>query len=195
MRAITQRYHEEHIWSDRMRLVSTWGSVAIAVLNALIFIMALLVVEPYKRRKLANTLETRLLEGEQLNAERMAMVIENVENQIRDLRSSIETLDGDLHETYSSRYDAPTIISQESPKPLEPVLPVHEEESDTTFSSSPPEESQDIPATPARSRFERAQAGIHRAAVQAWERHGELVVAGTVGAAVAILGMAAGQVR
>ena len=33
MRAIAQRYHQEHIWSDRIRAVSTWGSVGIAVLN------------------------------------------------------------------------------------------------------------------------------------------------------------------
>lgn len=33
MHAVMQRYHEEHIWSDRVRSVSTYASVALAVVN------------------------------------------------------------------------------------------------------------------------------------------------------------------
>lgn len=181
MRAITQRYHEEHIWSDRMRLVSTWGSVAIAVLNAFIFIMALLVVEPYKRRKLANTLESRLLEGEQLNAERMAIVIESFEKQIRDLRISIETLDGDLHESYPPPAEPPVVIADEA-EHLDPaILTAREDDEETILMASPP------------SRIQRIRSGARRTVSQSWDQHGELVVAGVVGAAVALLGIAVGQ--
>ncbi|WFD33769.1 sensitivity to high expression protein she9 [Malassezia cuniculi] len=63
MYAVMRRYHEEHIWSDRVRSVSTYASVGLAVLNVLI-------VEPYKRRRLANVIEERYLstEEETLNA-------------------------------------------------------------------------------------------------------------------------------
>lgn len=184
MRAIAQRYHEEHIWSDRMRLVSTWGSVAIAVLNAFIFIMALLVVEPYKRRKLANTLEKRVLEGEKLNAERMAQVIQSFENQIRDLRFSIEALDGDLHESHQVPADfvLPTIdekVEQQEAERLAPIV-LEDQHRETLVTAAP-------------DRWTQLRTRASETATRAWETHGELVVAGAVGALVALLGMAVGQ--
>lgn len=185
MRAITQRYHEEHIWSDRMRLVSTWGSVAIAVLNAFIFIMALLVVEPYKRRKLANTLEKRVLEGEELNAERMAQVIQSFEDQIRNLRLSIEALDGDLHESQvPADFVLPPIdgeLEQQAAERLAPIV-LEDQQRETLVTAAP-------------NRWTQIRTRASETATQAWEKHGELVVAGAVGAMVALLGMAVGQTR
>lgn len=64
MKAVMVRYHEEQIWSDRMRGWSTYGSLMVAGLNAVLFIMAILVVEPYKRKKLAETFEKRLVAAE-----------------------------------------------------------------------------------------------------------------------------------
>lgn len=64
MKAVMVRYHEEQIWSDRMRGWSTYGSLLVAGLNAVLFIMAILVVEPYKRKKLAETFEKRLVAAE-----------------------------------------------------------------------------------------------------------------------------------
>ena len=65
IRCVMRRYHEEHLWSDRVRSVSTCVSIGLGVLNVLIFILALFLVEPYKRRKLAQTLERRLIAGEE----------------------------------------------------------------------------------------------------------------------------------
>ncbi|CBQ68762.1 related to SHE9-mitochondrial inner membrane protein [Sporisorium reilianum SRZ2] len=64
MRAVMVRYHEEQIWSDRMRGMSTYGSLVVAGLNAFLFILAILLVEPYKRKKLAETFESRLVAAE-----------------------------------------------------------------------------------------------------------------------------------
>lgn len=33
MRSVMNRYHEEHLWSDRVRSVSTYVSVGLAILN------------------------------------------------------------------------------------------------------------------------------------------------------------------
>lgn len=65
MKTVLLRYHEEQIWSDRVRSWSTWGSFLVAGLNASLFLLAILLVEPLKRKKLAQTFESRLLQGEQ----------------------------------------------------------------------------------------------------------------------------------
>ncbi|KAK0533822.1 sensitivity to high expression protein she9 [Tilletia horrida] len=64
VRAVMRRYHEEQIWSDKVRNASSYASLVVAALNILIFTAAIIFVEPYKRRKLAETFEKRLLEGE-----------------------------------------------------------------------------------------------------------------------------------
>ncbi|KDN44269.1 mitochondrial distribution and morphology family 33, partial [Tilletiaria anomala UBC 951] len=92
MSAIAQRYHEEHIWSDRIRNVSTWGSVGIAILNVVVFTMAIFLVEPFKRKKLALMLEHRLVEGEAQNAERLAGAIASIEKQMKGMQNAVEQL-------------------------------------------------------------------------------------------------------
>lgn len=62
LRSILARYHEEQVWSDKIRGASTYGSMAALALNLLVFIMATLVVEPWKRRKLAHTFERKVEE-------------------------------------------------------------------------------------------------------------------------------------
>lgn len=67
MRAILNRYHEEQIWSDKIRSASTYGSLGVMGLNLFIFILAILVVEPYKRKKLGETFEQRMVVLEKEN--------------------------------------------------------------------------------------------------------------------------------
>ena len=62
LRSILARYHEEQVWSDKIRSASTYGSMAALALNLLVFIMATLMVEPWKRRKLAYTFEKKVEE-------------------------------------------------------------------------------------------------------------------------------------
>ncbi|KAG8690882.1 sensitivity to high expression protein she9 [Ceratobasidium sp. 423] len=61
-RAILDRYHEEQVWSDKIRSVSTYGSLAALVANIVVFVLALVFVEPWKRKRLAQTFENRITE-------------------------------------------------------------------------------------------------------------------------------------
>ncbi|KIM78539.1 hypothetical protein PILCRDRAFT_49560, partial [Piloderma croceum F 1598] len=78
MRTILARYHEEQVWSDKIRSASTYGSLAALGLNMVIFILAIIVVEPWKRRRLAQTFERKI---EEMSAENTAMV----EGSMKDL--------------------------------------------------------------------------------------------------------------
>lgn len=66
MRTILNRYHEEQVWSDKIRSASTYGSLLALGVNILVFVLAIIVVEPWKRRRLAETFERRI---EQLSLE------------------------------------------------------------------------------------------------------------------------------
>jgi sensitive to high expression protein 9 len=49
---ILKRYHEEQIWSDRIRRASTWGTWGLMGMNFLLFLMLQFVAEPWKRKRL-----------------------------------------------------------------------------------------------------------------------------------------------
>lgn len=59
---ILSRYHEEQIWSDKIRRASTWGTWAIMIANLFLFVIATFLVEPWKRRRLVASFEERVKE-------------------------------------------------------------------------------------------------------------------------------------
>lgn len=85
MRSVMRRYHEEHLWSDRVRSVSTYVSVGLGILNVVVFVLALFIVEPFKRRRLAQTLETRLLSSEDAFRERMQTMLISVDERLASM--------------------------------------------------------------------------------------------------------------
>lgn len=57
---ILTRYHEEQIWSDKIRRALTWGTWIIMGLNMMLFVVATLVVEPWKRARLVGSFEDKV---------------------------------------------------------------------------------------------------------------------------------------
>lgn len=49
---ILTRYHEEQLWSDKIRQALTWGTWMLTGVNILLFAVATFLVEPWKRRRL-----------------------------------------------------------------------------------------------------------------------------------------------
>ncbi|KZT11980.1 uncharacterized protein LAESUDRAFT_719932 [Laetiporus sulphureus 93-53] len=66
LRVILNRYHEEQAWSDKIRSASTYGSLAVVGVNTIVFLLAIILVEPWKRRRLAQTFERKV---EQMSTE------------------------------------------------------------------------------------------------------------------------------
>lgn len=71
MRTILNRYHEEQVWSDKIRSASTYGSLLALGANIFLFFVAIIVVEPWKRKRLAQTFEQRI---EQLSIENRELI-------------------------------------------------------------------------------------------------------------------------
>jgi len=69
MRTILARYHEEQVWSDKIRSVSTYGQLAVLGVNVLVFVLAIVLVEPWKRRRLMRAFERRVQEMEATNVD------------------------------------------------------------------------------------------------------------------------------
>lgn len=57
---ILTRYHEEQIWSDKIRRASTWGTWIIMGLNMVLFIVATFLIEPWKRKRLVGSFEDKV---------------------------------------------------------------------------------------------------------------------------------------
>ncbi|OAD80744.1 hypothetical protein PHYBLDRAFT_100643, partial [Phycomyces blakesleeanus NRRL 1555(-)] len=60
-RSIMERYHEEQLWSDKIRSVSTYGTWALMVVNLLLFVAVQTVFEPRKRKRLTDQFEELLV--------------------------------------------------------------------------------------------------------------------------------------
>ncbi|GMG55729.1 unnamed protein product [Ambrosiozyma monospora] len=56
------RYHEEQVWSDKIRQFSTWGTVLLMCVNMLMLLLVQFVFEPWKRYRLVNSFEGKVRE-------------------------------------------------------------------------------------------------------------------------------------
>jgi sensitive to high expression protein 9 len=62
-KSILARYHEEQIWSDKIRQMSTWGTWGLMGLNVLLFIVFQIMIEPWRRRRLVRGFEDKVQEA------------------------------------------------------------------------------------------------------------------------------------
>jgi len=113
LRSILSRYHEEQVWSDKIRSASTYGSMAALALNLLVFIMATLVVEPWKRRRLAHTFEKKV---EELSEETKDLL----GKEIQDLVARLDTVIAAIPPQPPSS-PPPAIEVETIPAPPEPM--------------------------------------------------------------------------
>ncbi|CAA7261436.1 unnamed protein product [Cyclocybe aegerita] len=96
MRTILARYHEEQVWSDKIRSASTYGSLAALGLNLFVFILAIVIVEPWKRRRLAQTFERKIEELSEENGARLDASMKSIGSQIVRQEALLEDLKGEL---------------------------------------------------------------------------------------------------
>ena len=62
-KTILARYHEEQIWSDKIRRMSTWGTWGLMGVNVLLFLLFQVAVEPWRRKRLVKGFEEKVVEA------------------------------------------------------------------------------------------------------------------------------------
>ncbi|KAL5614903.1 hypothetical protein BROUX41_004981 [Berkeleyomyces rouxiae] len=103
---ILRRYHEEQIWSDRIRRASTWGTWGLMGVNILLFLVLQFIAEPWKRN--------RLVKG--VVAEEKA-VLEEVRDRLDHFMKTMEDSLVTVQTLANSR--APSTIAAPEPKIIE----------------------------------------------------------------------------
>lgn len=60
---LINRYHEEQIWSDKIRRASTWGTFALMGINVMLFVVVQIGLEPWRRKRLVRGFEEKVKEA------------------------------------------------------------------------------------------------------------------------------------
>lgn len=121
MRTILNRYHEEQVWSDKIRSASTYGSLIALGANIFLFVLAIMFVEPWKRKRLAETFERRIehlsIENRELIRRGLEDLASHFDKQETILEKLEHILEGPL--TDDSREEQEGIPVEEQPRPVD----------------------------------------------------------------------------
>ncbi|CCM01901.1 uncharacterized protein FIBRA_03972 [Fibroporia radiculosa] len=112
MRVILNRYHEEQAWSDKIRSASTYGSLAVMGANLAVFILAIVIVEPWKRRRLAQTFERKVEEMSANNSAVLESKTEELAKRLGDQDLVLSQLMETIHYSTHIPETDQSIISQ-----------------------------------------------------------------------------------
>lgn len=104
--SILARYHEEQVWSDKIRRLSTYGQLGAMGLNVVVFIVAIVLVEPWKRKRLGETFERRV---EELERDHTALVEQSIAAVRKKLDSQGKILEA-LAGNGEAAAQAPTLV-------------------------------------------------------------------------------------
>ncbi|KAM3086240.1 sensitivity to high expression protein she9 [Clarireedia jacksonii] len=91
--SILSRYHEEQIWSDKIRRMSTWGTWGLMGVNVLLFLVFQFGFEPWRRRRLVAGFEEKVMEA--LEKEKALGLI----SEKQEAEDGVQMLPIDLSET------------------------------------------------------------------------------------------------
>ncbi|KAF5362962.1 hypothetical protein D9758_007116 [Tetrapyrgos nigripes] len=105
-RTILARYHEEQVWSDKIRSASTYGQLAALGLNLVVFILAIVLVEPWKRKRLAQTFEKKVEEMEAEYRVALDSNVQRLQEQLEDQTKVLLTLSELVSKTEASKLPA-----------------------------------------------------------------------------------------
>ncbi|KAJ1949217.1 sensitivity to high expression protein she9 [Linderina pennispora] len=90
--AIRERYHEEQIWSDKIRRASTYGTWAVLFMNILALFMAQAIFEPRKRRKIVAGVDEKLTAAIADQNSRIADVQQGVQQRLASHEGAINEI-------------------------------------------------------------------------------------------------------
>ncbi|RYP55555.1 hypothetical protein DL769_010130 [Monosporascus sp. CRB-8-3] len=113
--AILARYHEEQIWSDKIRRMSTWGTWGLMGVNVLLFLVFQFGAEPWRRARLVRGFEQKVREALEEEREKMRAVrAEEEEERWRRARAEQREREGREAEARRADQDAAAAAASSS---------------------------------------------------------------------------------
>lgn len=104
--SILARYHEEQIWSDKIRRMSTWGTWGLMGVNVLLFLVFQIGVEPWRRKRLVKGFEDKVMEA--LEKEGSVVPAPSAEAQVvQDATVPVQTGEGQIPAATEPLSDSP----------------------------------------------------------------------------------------
>ncbi|GAA5990761.1 hypothetical protein JCM5350_004634, partial [Sporobolomyces pararoseus] len=187
MQAILERYHEEQVWSDKIRAISTYGSLAITSLNVLLFIITLLLIEPWRRRRLVENVEERLRTNSQQSHEATLAQLVSLQNLFTEAQSKLDHLTSLAVTSPTPVQEATFAAAEISPSPI--TTDAAETSVDDTPIPEPATSIEHQEITPRRKRTLQEARTIDKAWLLTKEKveEHETVAAGLAGAAGGLL--------
>ena len=116
--SILARYHEEQIWSDKIRRMSTWGTWGLMGVNVLLFLVFQIGVEPWRRKRLVKGFEDKVMEA----LEREGSVVSATPTEVQmaqDATVPVEMEEGQTPAAAEPLSDSPI----EAPLPPQETIP------------------------------------------------------------------------
>lgn len=132
--SILARYHEEQIWSDKIRRMSTWGTWGLMGVNVLLFLVFQIGVEPWRRKRLVKGFEDKVMEAlERESTATPHVVAESHKEQIskKALSEPIPEFEESCNQQ-SSKADTILLMNESKPSEnvvakLEPEIAIHQD--------------------------------------------------------------------
>jgi sensitive to high expression protein 9 len=118
-KTILSRYHEEQIWSDKIRRMSTWGTWGLMGVNILLFLVFQLGLEPWRRQRLVRGFEDKVKEAlENGNGSKVIRQSREVDEAPVDgiVQAGVEALDNET-DSQSSDSVVDTVVGTTSQDP------------------------------------------------------------------------------
>mmetsp|Transcript_20543 Transcript_20543/g.33467 ORF Transcript_20543/g.33467 Transcript_20543/m.33467 type:complete len:255 (-) Transcript_20543:419-1183(-) len=86
LNALREHYHQEQLWSEKGRRISTYGTLSLILFNSVLFLASMLLIEPRKREAIATRVaqDNRMFTKTELNAiaTRLDQRLNHLENQL-----------------------------------------------------------------------------------------------------------------
>ncbi|RAK96649.1 putative mitochondrion biogenesis protein (She9) [Aspergillus ibericus CBS 121593] len=122
-KSILSRYHEEQVWSDKIRQMSTWGTWGLMGVNVLLFLIFQIAVEPWRRKRLVKGFEEKVIEAiEKEKALGPVQIIAVPNDSAQESSSSSTTTPSTSSETTETAEPSESTPEQSEPLTEETVL-------------------------------------------------------------------------
>lgn len=108
-KSILSRYHEEQVWSDKIRRMSTWGTWGLMGVNVLLFLIFQVAVEPWRRKRLVKGFEEKVIEA--LEKERTVLQIKEATGAVESAAAAPGALSATVATTTPAADIAAEVIS------------------------------------------------------------------------------------